>query len=79
MAHIEVNSFLNSFISSIEPFYKRPKVLEIGSYDVNGSVRSNFKHVQEYVGVDLIPGPSVDVVSKGHLYVSDHKLSLIHI
>ncbi len=77
MAHIEVNAFLNNFISSIEPFYKRPRVLEIGSYDVNGSVRSNFKDAQEYIGVDLIPGPSVDVVSKGHLYVSDHKFDIV--
>ncbi|MBK7422018.1 MAG: hypothetical protein IPJ48_02360 [Propionivibrio sp.] len=64
-------------MSSIEPFYKRPRVLEIGSYDVNGSVRSNFKDAQEYIGVDLIPGPSVDVVSKGHLYVSDHKFDIV--
>lgn len=55
----------------------RSRVLEIGSYDVNGSVRSNFRDAQEYIGVDLIPGPSVDVVSKGHLYVSDNKFDIV--
>ncbi len=40
------------------------RVLEIGSMDVNGSLRS---HVEshgplDYVGVDLRPGPGVDVV-----------------
>lgn len=77
MAHIEVNSFINQIVTSIEPFYKLPRVLEIGSYDVNGSVRSNFQHVSEYIGVDLIPGPSVDVVTTGHLYHSDIKFDIV--
>ncbi|MDB0050250.1 hypothetical protein N9F31_02215, partial [Pseudomonadales bacterium] len=39
-------------------------VLEIGSYDVNGSIRSLF-NAQNYVGVDLVEGPGVDVVAGG--------------
>jgi hypothetical protein len=77
MAHLEVNSFLNQFISSIESYFKQSRVLEIGSYDVNGSVRSTFKDVHEYIGVDLIPGPSVDVVCKGHLYRSESKFDIV--
>jgi SAM-dependent methyltransferase len=42
-------------------------VLEIGSYDVNGSVRRIFQDAVSYVGVDLTPGPGVDQVSYGHL------------
>lgn len=41
------------------------KVLEIGSYDVNGSVRGVFDG-SDYTGVDLIEGPGVDVVGSGH-------------
>lgn len=33
------------------------RVLEIGSYDVNGSVREIFGGCSEYVGVDLREGP----------------------
>ena len=40
------------------------KVIEIGSYILNGSVRSFFSSNQ-YVGVDLMSGPGVDVVSNG--------------
>ena len=38
--------------------------LEIGSYDVNGSVRPLVAVLKprEYIGVDLRPGPGVDVV-----------------
>lgn len=77
MAHLEVNTFLNSFISAVEPFYKNAEVLEIGSYDVNGSVRSNFKEVRKYIGVDLVPGPSVDIVTKGHLFRSETKFDIV--
>lgn len=40
------------------------KVLEIGSYIVNGTVRPYFASSQ-YIGVDLMPGPGVDIVSNG--------------
>jgi SAM-dependent methyltransferase len=42
------------------------RVLEIGSYDVNGTTRNVFERVTEYLGVDLAPGPGVDLVSFGH-------------
>jgi SAM-dependent methyltransferase len=37
------------------------RVLEVGSYDVNGSVRPFFDET-EYTGVDIAPGPGVDIV-----------------
>lgn len=40
-------------------------VLEIGSCDVNGSVREVFSRASHHVGVDLAPGPSVDVIADG--------------
>ncbi len=40
------------------------KVLEIGSYIVNGTVRSYFTNSQ-YIGIDLIPGLGVDIISNG--------------
>jgi SAM-dependent methyltransferase len=39
--------------------------LEVGSYDVNGSVRQSFPNC-DYVGVDLCDGPGVDLVCSGH-------------
>ena len=44
---------------------KPSRVIEIGSYDVNGSVRPLFEPTaEEYVGVDIAKGPTVDVVVK---------------
>lgn len=42
------------------------RILEIGSLDVNGSVRGLFAGCKEYIGVDVGEGPGVDVVSYGH-------------
>ncbi|MDA8952462.1 class I SAM-dependent methyltransferase [Pseudomonadales bacterium] len=52
-------------------------VLEIGSYDVNGSIRSLF-NAQNYVGVDLVEGPGVDVVAGGQsLDFADAKFDVV--
>ena len=42
------------------PGYRR--VLDVGSRDVNGSVREVAPAHAEYLGVDLVPGPGVDQV-----------------
>jgi SAM-dependent methyltransferase len=41
------------------------RVLEIGSYNVNGSVRPLFADAAEYIGVDKRDGPGVDIVADG--------------
>ncbi len=45
--------------------FTRSRVLEIGSYDVNGSAREFFEDC-EYLGCDWRPGPGVDVVGFAH-------------
>ncbi len=42
----------------------RKRVIEVGSYDVNGTVRPTIEALRpmEYVGVDISPGPGVDLV-----------------
>lgn len=43
----------------INPDYK---IVEIGSQDVNGSLRGIFPPGLEYIGVDFVPGNGVDVI-----------------
>lgn len=59
---------LKDFASKKGPFNK---VLDVGSRDINGSVREFFSEVPmtppgEFVGIDFIDGPGVDVVMNAH-------------
>ena len=65
MAHAHQLKFVE-LTSNFFNFNNDPnlKVLEIGSYIVNGTIRSYFSGSQ-YIGVDLIQGPGVDIVSNG--------------
>ena len=48
-------------------FIKSPgKVLEIGSLDINGSVREFFSDAIEYIGIDMMGGKGVDKVIQAH-------------
>jgi SAM-dependent methyltransferase len=66
MAHPQQLQFVKSVTSIISENhnFKSKKVLEIGSYDVNGSVRQFFPY-SDYIGVDLIKGPGVDLICEG--------------
>lgn len=73
MAHPQQLQFVKSIAKALAGDYSSRKVLEIGSYDVNGSVR-NFFLGAEYLGVDLVAGPGVDLVSEGHLIQGHEKV-----
>jgi SAM-dependent methyltransferase len=64
MAHIQQLQFVKSVSKYIRNDYSNLKILEIGSYDVNGEVRKYFEK-SDYVGVDLTDGPGVDIVCGG--------------
>jgi SAM-dependent methyltransferase len=53
------------------------RVLEVGSMNINGSVRDHFTGFTEYVGVDWRPGPMVDVVCKAEDMVFDHNFDTV--
>ena len=57
----------------------RAKVLELGSLDVNGSLRRHAPQTTEYVGLDLEAGPGVDfVVEAGRPWpVKDNYFDLV--
>lgn len=57
-------------------FEVRPedRVLEVGSYNHNGTIRGLFSASATYVGVDIISGPCVDIV--GNINEDDFRNSL---
>ncbi len=55
-------------VDKLRPF---GKVLEVGSLDINGSVRPLFDGAEEYIGTDMQEGKGVDRVINSHDLV-DH-------
>ena len=53
-------------------------ILEIGSYDVNGTVRELFPENKHYAGIDIVPGPTVDLLCNAHdIPLEDASLDVI--
>ena len=71
MAHLEQQLFLKLIVQHSEVFLNAYSVLEIGSYDVNGTARSVFEGNTSYLGVDLVSGPCVDIVYDGEILQLD--------
>jgi len=52
-------------------------VLEFGSQDVNGEIRSLFPAAQSYLGIDICPGPGVDLVQDAAEWLPDKAYACI--
>ena len=66
MAHLQQLTFVKTIAEHFTHDYSNVKILEIGSYDVNGSIRKFFLD-SDYLGADLVEGPCVDIISDGSL------------
>lgn len=62
--HAEVERFLTDCKARFPAFFASPsRVLDVGSFDVNGSPRRWFDAGCAYLGVDCRPGPGVNLVA----------------
>jgi SAM-dependent methyltransferase len=67
MAHKGQQEFIQLVRRQFSDFFCNKRVLEIGSLDINGSVRSQFPGC-DYTGIDVAAGPGVDLVCQGQDY-----------
>ena len=56
--------------------FRKKRVLDVGSLNVNGTNRVLFKKC-DYVGVDVIEGKGVDVVTIAHEYEPEHPFDVV--
>lgn len=71
--HKEQKEWCEEIKRKFPEYFERTFVLDMGSLDVNGTNRYLFTD-SLYVGVDVLPGPGVDIVSVGHLFVAPSTL-----
>jgi SAM-dependent methyltransferase len=67
MSHASQLEFVTLSKSLFPAAFTGKKVLEIGSLDLNGTVRGYFTDC-DYTGLDVAAGPGVDVVCEGQKY-----------
>lgn len=77
MAHYQQQKFVEIVAEHFPEFFKEKKILEVGSWNANETVRKYFKDC-DYVGADIAEGPGVDLVCPGEkLIFSDHEFDLV--
>jgi hypothetical protein len=64
MAHQQQFDFVKSVRDKFPESFNKAKVLEVGSLDINGSVRQFFTDC-DYLGIDVGEGKGVDLVCQG--------------
>lgn len=64
MAHWEQREFVEKVKQKFPKMFDDKKVLEVGSLDINGSIRDEFSNCF-YIGIDLDHGPGVDLIASG--------------
>lgn len=69
MAHQGQRDFVRLVSTELQSFFRDARVLEVGSLNINGSVRDFFSNCN-YVGIDIAPGKDVDVVCQGQEYAA---------
>lgn len=74
--HEEVRQFIKSVRARYPKSFFRKKVLEVGSLNVNGSVREHFWFC-DYLGIDLNKGRGVDMVCPAHLFTAPYKFDVV--
>jgi SAM-dependent methyltransferase len=66
VSHPEMRAFFELVAQRNGDLIENARAIEIGSCDVNGTLRSAFARTKAYVGVDLEQGQGVDLVAFGH-------------
>lgn len=76
MSHKQQLDFISKVKTLYPSYFNNKCVVEIGSLNINGTVRTFFDKCV-YVGVDVGPGPGVDVVSLGHQYKLSNSFDVV--
>lgn len=74
--HKQVVQFTKSVKQKHPHFFKRTNVLEVGSLNINGTVRRFFS-TRRYLGIDITHGRDVDMVTPVHQLDSDKLFDVV--
>lgn len=72
--HIQAYNWMRHTLANLPD---RHSVLEIGSKDVNGTIRPLLGKVDRYVGIDMVEGAGVDVVADAATFRTDERFDTV--
>ena len=70
MSHYQQQQFVSNLSQRYSYYFSNSRVLEVGSLDINGSIRHFFRDCN-YTGIDVGPGPGVDLVCPGEKFFEE--------
>ena len=76
MAHHAQKEFCSAVRQLFPEYFTNKRVLDVGSFDVNGNNRYLFNHC-DYIGIDVGEGPNVDYICPGHEWVADYQYDVV--
>lgn len=74
--HTEPLEFFKSIKRQFPKYFKKKKVLEVGSLNINGTIRSFFEECN-YTGIDIGEGPGVDKVVHIHNLIEPEEYDVV--
>ena len=74
--HPEIDQFIVKVKEKFPKYFKEQAVLEVGSQNINGTVRTHFDNCL-YTGIDLGEAPGVDVVIDIVDYISPNRYDVV--
>lgn len=72
MSHPAQRDWCQKLKERFPHFFKSVRVVDFGSLDINGNNRALFED-SDYTGVDIGPGPNVDIISLCHEFPGNDK------
>jgi hypothetical protein len=69
--HTLAREYMEKAVAKYGPF--TGPVVEFGSRNINGGSRDLFPEAQSYLGIDIMPGNGVDIVTDASKWVSNKK------
>jgi len=76
MAHVAQKEWCKRLKEQYPQYFSRKRVLDVGALDINGNNRELFNKC-DYVGLDVIEGKNIDVVSIAHEYQPEELFDVV--
>lgn len=76
MSHKTQKEWCKKIKNEYPEYFLEKRVLDIGSLDINGTNKDLFENC-EYIGLDVIDGKNVDIISIAHEYKTEELFDVI--